>query len=65
MAAKAPVSFAVLQDVSKLEPEFLESIMTYLSTQGMVQEDEPGRFTATKLSHLLTVPLFKDAITHL
>lgn len=43
----------------------LESILDYLCTQGMAIESSPGTFKATPLTHMLLVPLFNDAVTHL
>ncbi|KAK7408045.1 hypothetical protein QQX98_009818 [Neonectria punicea] len=63
-AATEPVTLSTLTKESGLERRILESILDYLGTQNMVQETEPGQFTATKLTHLMMVPLFQDAITH-
>ncbi|KND90707.1 hypothetical protein TOPH_04625 [Tolypocladium ophioglossoides CBS 100239] len=64
-AAEEPVSFAALQEASGLELGVLESIMDYLCAQDMANEIESGKYAATKLSHMLTVPLFQDAVVHL
>ncbi|KAM0542658.1 hypothetical protein ACHAPJ_012690 [Fusarium lateritium] len=63
-ATEESVDLATLVKISGLENRILESILDYLGTQNMVIEAEPGRFSATKLTHLLTVPLFQDAVTH-
>lgn len=64
-AAKEPVSLAALQDASGLELGVLESNMDYLCAQEMAQEVDSGKYAATKLSHMLMVPLFQDAVIHL
>lgn len=63
--SKEPVDLATLSAQTGLEVAILESVMDYLCAQDMVLEAQPGRYTATKLSQLLTVPLFQDAVTHL
>ncbi|KAK2594288.1 hypothetical protein QQS21_007994 [Conoideocrella luteorostrata] len=64
VSAKKPVPFATLQNATKLDESILESILDYLGTQAMVNELTPGIFTATKLSNMMVVPLFQDAVTH-
>ncbi|KHO01575.1 O-methyltransferase, family 2 [Metarhizium album ARSEF 1941] len=64
VASKEPVSFAALQDASRLEAGVLESILDYMCTQRMANEVVPGCFTPTRLSNLMTLPLFRDAVTH-
>ncbi|KAF7561618.1 hypothetical protein G7046_g2514 [Stylonectria norvegica] len=63
-AASEPVELQRLSLVTGLGTRVLETIMDYLCTQNMAQEAEPGRYSATKLTHLLIVPLFQDAVTH-
>ncbi|KAK7949410.1 uncharacterized protein PG986_010296 [Apiospora aurea] len=63
-ASQGPSDLAELSGASGLEPRILESIMDYLCTQGIVVEAEKQRYMPTKLSHLLLVPLFNDAVTH-
>lgn len=65
VASTQPIGLENLATETGLESRVLESILDYLGTQGMVLETEPGHFTSTKITHLLTVPLFQDAITHL
>ena len=62
--AKGPVSFNDLLATTGLAPGVLESVMDYLCSQGMADEKD-GVYTATKLSHMMMVPLFQDAVTHL
>lgn len=59
------MSLSALQDASGLPPSVLESVLDYLSTQQMVEEIEKGKYTGTKLTQLMLVPLFQDAVTHL
>ena len=54
-----------LAQVSGLPKGVLESILDYLCTQGMAIESTPGTYKATPLTHMLLVPLFNDAVTHL
>ncbi|KAK8093327.1 S-adenosyl-L-methionine-dependent methyltransferase [Apiospora hydei] len=63
-ASQGPSDLAELSGASGLEPRILGSIMDYLSPQGIVVEAEKQRYMPTKLSHLLLVPLFNDAVTH-
>ncbi|KYK56547.1 sterigmatocystin 8-O-methyltransferase precursor [Drechmeria coniospora] len=64
VAANEPVSFQALKKASGLEEDLLGSILDYLSTQDMVQKTERGKYAATRLSRLMTAPLFQDAVIH-
>lgn len=50
---------------SGLPKGVLEFVLDYLCTQGMAIESSPGTYKATPLTHMLLVPLFNDAVTHL
>lgn len=54
-----------LAAASRLSKGVLECVLDYLCTQGMATESSPGTFKATQLTHMLLVPLFNDAVTHL
>lgn len=54
-----------LAQATGLPKGVLESILDYLCTQRMAVEASPGIYKATPLTHMLLVPLFNDAVTHL
>ena len=59
------VQLDVLAQASGLQKGVLEAILDYMCTKGMGVEVAPGTYKATPLTHMLLVPLFKDAVTHL
>jgi hypothetical protein len=59
------VQLDVLAETSGLQRGVLEPILDYLCTQGMGVEVTRGTYKATPLTHMLLVPLFNDAVTHL
>ncbi|GJN82284.1 hypothetical protein PLIIFM63780_005823 [Purpureocillium lilacinum] len=63
-SGKEPVGLGALQGATGLEIGVLESILDYLGTQDMVREVEVRKYAATKLTNLMLVPLFQDAVTH-
>lgn len=60
----AGVSSATLVTASGLQPSVLEPIMDYACVQGMAAEVSQGQYVATKLTHMLLVPVFVDGVTH-
>lgn len=60
----AGVSSATLITASGLQPSVLDSIMDYACVQGMAVEVSQGQYVATKLTHMLLVPVFVDGVTH-
>jgi hypothetical protein len=65
LVANDHVNIDDLSQATKLQSSVLEPIMNYLCSQGMAQETEQSNYEATRLTRLLTAPLFKDAVTHL
>ncbi|CAN9271529.1 unnamed protein product [Alternaria alternata] len=58
------VQLDILAQASGLQKGVLEAILDYMCTKGMGVEVAPGTYKATPLTHMLLVPLFKDAVTH-
>ena len=58
-------SAAVLAEKTGLNPNALDSLLEYMTTQHMIQETSPGQYSATKLSQMLLAPLFVDGVLHL
>lgn len=60
-----PTSAAVLAEKTRLNPNVLDSLLAYMTTQHMIQETSPRQYSATKLSQMLLAPLFIDGVLHL
>lgn len=60
----AGVRSATLITASRLQPSVFETIIDYACVQGMVAEASRGQYVATKLTHMLLVPVFIDGVTH-
>ncbi|CAN8101585.1 unnamed protein product [Discula destructiva] len=58
------VTLTALAAASGIETDVLESILDYICARGMAVEVSPGCYAAMKLTGMLLVPVFVDAVTH-